>query len=57
MIPRTPLSLRIYWQHIGSVANVSVVASAVRTVHTLQVYDMHDYLEFFMIVSSCSLRI
>ena len=44
MIPRMPLSLRICWQHIGSVANVGVVASPVRTARTLQVYDMHDYL-------------
>ena len=52
-----PLSFRICWQHIGSVANVGVVALLVRTARTLQVCDMHDYLEFFMIVSSCSLRI
>ena len=57
MIPRTSLSLRICWQHIRSVANVGVVASPVRMARTLQVCDMHDYLEFFVIVSSCSLRI
>ena len=39
-----PLSLQIYRQHIGSVANVGVVVLPVRTARTLQVYDMHDYL-------------
>ena len=52
-----PLSLWICWQHIGSVANVGVVASRVRTACTLQVYNMHDYLELFMIISLYSLRI
>ena len=47
-MPRTPLSLRIYKQHIGSVANVDVVALPVGTARTLQVmictitYNLYD---------------